>query len=168
MSENLPDNVSPFVEHLPKNLSIGNVTANIEKFRGMYGDDYVNSIIWTAEDAKGVLGDLGIQSTSALYSFYQNAFELPQAYRNEELFGLSQIRDDFNKPFWGDKYKNIQDKFLLISSTEGEHSYFYDKNADSVYGVGWEKMDELLDGTLDPLFSSFFDFFIWYFTGEDE
>jgi len=168
MNQNLPDNVLPFVEPLPEDYSSGNVAANIDKFRRMYGDEYVKSIIWTAADARKVLNDIGVKCSSALYSFYQHAFELPRAYRNEELFGLSQVRDDFNNPFWGDKYKDIQHNFLLLSSIEGEHSYFYGKDADTVYGVGWEKMDLLVSGALDPLFSSSFDFLAWYFSDVDE
>ncbi len=168
MSEYLPNNVLPFVEPLPENLLSGEVLAKIDKFRAMYGDDYVGSIIWTAEQARSALDHVGVQHESAFYLFYQNAFDLPQAYRNVDLYGLTQVRDDFDNPFWGDKYKNIQDRYLLISSVEGEYSYFYDKKLDLVYGVGWNEMGKFVSGELAPLFSSFFDFLDWYFSEEDE
>jgi hypothetical protein len=168
MTKNLPKTTLPYIEPLPADVSDENVLNQINKFRKLYGDNYVNSIIWTVEDAKNTLDKLGVPDSSSLFWFCLNAFELPDTYRSEELFGLSQVRDDFNNPFWGDKFNNIEMDFLLLSSVEGEYSYFYDKRSDSVFGVGWDEMEKLVNGSIEPLFASSFDFLDWYFSSEDE
>lgn len=93
---------------------------------------------------------------------------MPDVYRSNEIFGLSEIRDDFRSPFWGEKYNKITDRFLLLSSVEGEYSYFYDKINDCIFGVDWKEMDDFINGKLSPLFNTSFDFLDWYFSEQDE
>ncbi|WP_263834051.1 hypothetical protein [Sulfurospirillum oryzae] len=81
---------------------------------------------------------------------------------------LKEIVEEYRHPFWGDKYPGIEQKYLRISSIEGEGSYFYDKETDAVYEVEWKDMDDFMAGKLQPLFTSFYDFLEWYYSEENE
>lgn len=168
MSSLIPNNAKNYLKLLPTDNSDSEVQAKIEKFRNMYGDKYVESIIWTQEDAKSVLAQLGFDSDSCIYNFYLNVIDLPECYRSQEIYGLSEILDDYKTPFWGQKYPNIQDRYLLLSSIEGEFSYFYDKDSDAVYGVDWGDMSDFVAGSVNPIFDTFYSFLEWYYSEEDE
>jgi hypothetical protein len=160
----LPKEVKKYVTALPENPP----AEIVEKFRGLYGTEYVDSIIWTASDAHQALNEVGIRVDTSLYHFYLNGFELPNCSRSEELFGLAEVLHDYRDSFWGDRYDGFQERYLLLSSIEGEYSYFYDKVEDQVYGVGWESMKEFVQGSVAPLFSSSYQFLSWYYSEEIE
>ncbi len=167
MSEILPPNSREFISQLPKKRSDPSIAKTIEKFKGMYGDDYVNSIIWSQEEAKKVLNQLGIEPTSTFYNFYLHAFEDPEAYRSEDLYALSEIHEDFKAPFWPELQSN-SNHILRISSIEGEYSLFYDVKTDSVYGIDWGQKTDFIHGNISPKFNSFYDYLEWYYSSVDD
>ena len=130
-------------------------------------NDYINSIIWTQEEAKNILKEIGVLEDTSFYDFYLNVIDEPEAYRAEDFYGLSQILEDYKNPFWS-RYPEIGKRYLQLSSIEGEYSYFYDKETDALYGVDWGEMDDFIAGKLKPLFTSFYDFLEWYYSEEDE
>jgi len=160
----IPSNVKKHINILPKNKDNKTLVENIKEFRGVYGDDYVDSIIWCQEDAKKVISHLGIDHHSTFSFFYLHAFELPEAFRSEELYGLSEIFEDFKDSFWEGRYTEINSRYIQLSSIEGEFSYFYDKKTDAVYGVDWIDMNSFIKGELPSLFPTFFIFLEWYFS----
>ena len=83
------------------------------------------------------------------------------------MYDLEEILQNYNQPFWGQKYPGIEQRYLQLSSIEGEYSYFYDKETDALYGVDWKDMDDFIAGKHTPLFTSFYDFLEWYYS-EDE
>ena len=169
MQENkmLPKNMISHVEPLPKNMKDSKVMEEYNKFKNLYGNDYVKSIIWTQEQAKEKLNELGVKPNSTFFELYLNSFYDPDNIKLDQLYGLSEIYEDYKNPFWADKYPNITDRYLQISSIEGEHSYFYDKETDAVYSVDWGEMDDFMAGKLEPQWKSFYDFLEWYYC-EDE
>ncbi|HHD79432.1 MAG TPA: hypothetical protein ENK98_07365 [Epsilonproteobacteria bacterium] len=122
------------------------------------------------EERKRALKNMGIdeEKNDVFLEFYLNGAEYPKAYRIETLVSLEEILDDYKNPFWGDEYPGIEQRYLRISSIEGEGSLFYDKKTDAVYDVDWNEMDDLIAGTLEPKFNSFYDFLEWYYGDEDE
>lgn len=168
MNNCIPENTQKYLDPLPENRESSAVLSEIQEFRGLYGDEYVESIIWTQQDAKVILDELGIKRGTTFFNFYLHRFNFPDYYRSVSIYGLSEILEDYRKPFWGEKYKNIQNKYLQLSSLEGEYSYFYDKVDDSVYGVDWRDMNEFVLGNTKPLFATFYNFLQWYYYDDDE
>lgn len=119
--------------------------------------------ILTVDEALQVLNELKIKNNTAFYEFY---YRFISSFT--ELMNLKEIVEEYRHPFWGDKYPGIGQKYLRISSIEGEGSYFYDKETDAVYDVEWKDMDDFMAGKLQPIFTSFYDFLEWYYSEENE
>ena len=168
MNKEITENVKNFLTPLPKDKTDHSVKKNMKILRNLYGDTYVESLIWTQEDARQVLCILGIDQGAPFYNFYLNSIEEANCYRSENIYGLSEVLEGFRNPFWGEKYPDIEKKYLQISSIEGEYSYFYNKQDDSVYGVDWCDMNDFTNDKLVPLYASFNDFLEWYYSDEDE
>lgn len=128
-----------------------------------YSNEEIKDIIITEEEALNILEILGIDKNTAFYQFY-----IKFKSTCDEILELDEILEDYKNPFWADKYPVIQEKYLRISSIEGEGSYFYDKQTDELYDVDWKDMDDFMAGKLKPLFTSFYDFLEWYYSEEDE
>jgi hypothetical protein len=111
---------------------------------------------------------MGVKKNTAFYEFFINYAEESFNEEADLLYGLDEIYEDYKNPFWADKYPNITDRYLQISSIEGEHSYFYDKETDAVYSVDWGEMDDLIAGKLEPQWKSFYDFLEWYYCEDEE
>lgn len=167
-NKSIPENAINYLKPLPRNRADVELLGKIKKFRSLYGDDYVESIVWTQEDARGILLKLGISEEKLFHIFYLNIIELPECYRSEDIYGLSEMFEDYRNPFWGSKFKDIEEKYLQFSSIEGEYSYFYDKKNDSIYGIGWQDMEKFVNGKMRPLFNTFCEFLQWYYSNEDE
>jgi len=163
----LPKSIKKYLELLPKDKTNQEVIKNIEDFSSLYGSDYVNAIIWTQIEAKEALNQIGIEEDKTFYKFYLHSSEELDSYR-ENIYGLSQIVEDYEESFWEDRYPQIGERYLQMSSIEGEWSYFYDKETDAVYGVDWNEMDDFVAGKLKPLFTSFYDFLEWYYSEDEE
>ena len=141
---------------------------------GFYFDDEFdydkNEVILSNESRKWFKNNLGIMDLdSAFIDFYSFSVGGCGTRNNADcLLTLEQIIENYKNPFWGDKYPNIEKRYLQLSSIEGEYSYFYDKETDALYGVDWGEMDDFMNGNLKPLFTSFYDFLEWYYGEEDE
>ena len=164
----LPQNVNAYIDALPIDRNELELVSEIERFRSLYGDEYVNSIIWCQEDAKAAFKCLGIDRNSLFGKFYLHSFESPEIFRSEDLFGLSEILENFKNSFWDERYNKIGNRYLQLSSLEGEYSYFYDKLNDAIYGVSWNEMEIFMKGELPPLFPTFFEFIQWYYSEKSE
>ena len=68
--------------------------------------------------------------------------------KGSELYALNEIISCLEDGFWDDEYPHFSEKYLQISSIEGEGSYFFDKKSGEVYDVGWGDMDEFFEGKL--------------------
>ena len=60
MREELPEILSKYIEPLPISRQEPSVAKTIEKFTKLYGEGYVNSQIWTQEEAEKVLNEMGV------------------------------------------------------------------------------------------------------------
>ena len=96
---------------------------------GFYFDDEFdfekNDVVLTKESREWFKDKLGLKNIDSVFvDFY--SFVIGPMGRGGQLYDLEQIIEDHKNPFWGEQYPNIQDRYLRISSIEGEHSYFYD------------------------------------------
>jgi len=165
----LPHNVIPYVIKRPHSRNSEEGIDRINKLKSInYSDMNIINTIISQEDANNTLRKLGIKEDTIFYEFYLNFGDEASAYRIELLYSLGEIIENHKTPFWGDKYPGIEKRYLILSSIEGEYSYFYDKETDALYGVDWGEMDDFMAGKLDPLFTSFYDFLEWYYSEEDE
>jgi len=133
-------------------------------------DDEKKTIIMTDAIRENFRHGLGIKNVnSAFVDFYSFAVGGCGSRGDADcLYTLEQIIEDYKNPFWKDKYPNLTDRYLRISSIEGEGSYFYDKETDAVYDVDWNQMDDFVAGKLKPMFNSFYDFLEWYYDEEED
>lgn len=137
---------------------------------GFYFDDEFNfdenKVELTKESREWFRDNLGIENLEStiveFYSFFSGGCGLRD--EADPLFELQEVLDAYTNPFWGDVYPGIENRFLQLSSIEGEHSYFYDKNSDSVYSADWSQMSDLMNEKLTPIFSSFEEFLEWFFS----
>ncbi|SSC08997.1 hypothetical protein [bacterium endosymbiont of Bathymodiolus sp. 5 South] len=140
---------------------------------GFYFDDEFdfekNKIVLTQESREWFRDNLGLKYlNSAFVDFYSFCSGGCGPNDNADcLYGLEEICEDYKQSFHADDYPNITDRYLQISSIEGEGSYFYDKKTDAVYDVDWGDMDDFMAGRLKPIFTSFYDFLEWYYSEED-
>ena len=132
--------------------------------------EFLNSRIVTKNESIKILNQLGIKKNTAFYEFYSTFSGIDSSEQEDAdlMYHLNEVLDNYNQPFWGEKYPGIEKKYLQLSSIEGEYSYFYDKENDSLYGVDWGEMDDFMNGKLKPLFTSFYDFLEWYYSEEKE
>jgi hypothetical protein len=131
-------------------------------------EQHLKDYMITSLESKKVLIEMGINPNTAFYEYYV-AFISTDSSENEEvdlLYDLDEIYEDYKQPFHADNYPNITDRYLRISSIEGEGSYFYDKKTDAVYDVDWGEMDDFMVGKLKPIFTSFYAFLEWYYSEE--
>ena len=141
---------------------------------GFYFDDEFdfekNDVVLTRESREWFNKELGLKKIdSSFVDYYSFAVGGCGEKDNADcLCTLEQILEDYKNPFWKEQYPNLTDRYLRISSIEGQGSYFYDKETDAVYDVGWDEMDDFMAGKLKPLFTSFYDFLEWYYGDEDE
>ncbi len=135
-----------------------------------YSQEYLDGIIITRDEAIHTLNMLSINNNTAFYEFYSKFTGIDSSEREDAdlMYAIDEIYEDYKNPFWSDKYPNIGQKYLQLSSIEGEYSYFYDKETDALYGVDWSDMDDFMAGKLKPLFTSFYDFLEWYYSEEDK
>lgn len=119
-------------------------------------------MIITQDEACLALEKIGVQ-TGSLF------FEVFSIVRNftigvgEELNTLDQIVKSSQDSFWNDEFPGFSEKYLELSSIEGEGSYFYCKSLDSVYDVGWDEMKAFVEGEVEPSWLSFDVFLAWYY-----
>jgi len=132
-----------------------------------YSEEAINEMLITQDDRKNALNEIGIQDNTTFYEFFINYAEESFNEEADLMYALDEIYEDYKNSFWSDKYPNITDRYLQISSIEGEYSYFYDKETDAVYGVDWGEMDDFMAENLEPEWKSFYDFLEWYYS-EDE
>ena len=136
---------------------------------GFYFDDEFDfekkELLLTEESREWFKINLGISNLSSSFvDFY--SFCVGGCGSNEELDCLNtleQIIEDYKNPFWGDKFPEIEKRYLQLTSIESEYSYFYDKNTDALFGVDWADMDDFVAGKIEPLFSTFYDFLEYYY-----
>ncbi len=138
---------------------------------GLYFDDEFdfekNEVVLTKESREWFNREFGIKNTdSAFVDFY--SFVIGPSGNGGQLFDLEQIVEDYQNPFWIEQYPNLTERYLQISSIEGEGSYFYDKDTDAVYDVDWGEMDDFVAGNLEPKWKSFYDFLEWYYSEDDD
>jgi len=121
--------------------------------------------ILTVSEAQKILDLIGIKNKNTFYEYYSSFMPSGSVFREEVdlLYDLDEIYEDYKNPYWKIQYPNLTDRYLQISSIEGEHSYFYDKETDAVYSVNWSQMDDFVAGKLEPMFNSFYDFLEWYY-----
>ena len=137
-----------------------------ECLRNGYTEKDIDKMIITQDDRIGVLKDMKINDNTTFYEFFKNYAEESSRHNVDLLYGLCEIYEDYKQPFHADNYPNITDRYLRISSIEGEGSYFYDKKTDAVYDVDWGDMDDFMSGKLKPIFTSFYAFLEWYYSEE--
>lgn len=176
----LPNKINKYVNILPKNDENKDVI-NLKKRLKDYGhtDTYINRLLFSQKSTADVLKFLNIKNSTAFYSLYLNGFEEPRIYVGEELFSLDQILENYKSQNWlallpekirkefSEKYPKAGERYLQITSIEGEGSYFYDKETDYVYDVDWGEEENMITGKLKPWFTSFYDFLEWYYSEEE-
>lgn len=164
----LPENIYKFRNKFPENRDSNEYKKLIDDYIEIgYDLNDIESFIVTRYDARNVMNGLGINQDSAFYEYYLDGYENPSSGEKVPLYGLQEILDEAKDPYWK-QYAQIGKRYLQLSSIEGEWSYFYDRDTDAVYGVDWGEMDDFAEEKLSPLFDSFNDFLVSYYSDNNE
>ncbi len=167
----LPLKILKNIIKYPESRETKEAKALIEDLYNMgYSQNDIKEMTISRKDALNKLESLNIKKDTTLYEFYTNGLNEAGFLTPEEaddLYGLDEIYENYQipHPLYA-QYPQIGKRYLQISSAEGEHSYFYDKETDAVYSVDWSQLDDLNAGKLKPMFSSFYDFLEWYYSEE--
>lgn len=107
-----------------------------------------------------MLKELGLEPNSPMYQYYVTY----GGFNNEHAeFDYIYDLDDLHEAnvlnnYWIDSYPQILDHFIMLSSIEGEGSYFYSKATGEIFDVSWSEMDSLINNKLTPRWASFEEF----------
>jgi len=169
----LPKNTQLSVNKIPLNNNDKEIIKVKEQLKKLgYKNKYINSLFLSQEKTINALKKIGVSRNTSFYEFYLNGFEFPNILKGEELLSLEQIIDYYNEPYMleelKDKYPEASKRFIQFTSIEGGGSYFYDNQTDAVYDVTWGQEEDMINGILEPWFTSFYDFLEWYYTEDNE
>jgi hypothetical protein len=168
----LPKNVQLSVNKIPLNNNDKEIIKVKEQLKKLgYKNKYINSLFLSQEKTINALEKIGISRNTSFYEFYLNGFGFPNILKGEELLSLEQITDYYKEPYMleelKDKYPKASKKFIQFTSIEGGGSYFYDNQTDAVYDVTWGQEEDMINGIMEPWFTSFYDFLEWYYSEEE-
>ncbi len=121
----------------------------------------------TLREPSEKLEELGVSKGNTFYEFYTWAYFIPIG-QGEELNTLDGIIEHKESQFHEDDYPGIYDRFLQLSSIEGEGSYFYEIATDIVYDANWGEEEAMMSGILDKKWPSFYSFLEWYYSPEKD
>ena len=128
--------------------------------------DYSDDVI-TQEQSVIALNKFCIKSDTLFYEVMEKVRHFPNG-KGEILDTLNQVIDHKESLFWDEEFPNFSDRFLQLSSIEGEGSYFYEKATDHVYDADWGDMEKLVSGELKPTWQTYEEFLEWYYSDEEE
>lgn len=107
-----------------------------------------------------MLNTLGLEPSSPIYQYYI----VYGGFNNEnpefdDIYSLNELYEsNVTNNYWTDVYPQILDQFIMLSSIEGEGSYFYSKTTGEIFDVSWSEMDSLINNKLSPRWASFKEF----------
>lgn len=116
--------------------------------------------VLTIEDSENMLKRLGVKKDSVFYGFVSKTGYIPQGEFSWEIYSLEEVYENKINSFWKEEYPNLSDRFLQLTSIEGAGSLFYDIEKDNIFDVGFNDMDNLINGTLKSKWESFEDYLI--------
>ena len=123
-----------------------------------------NEFIVTDDDRKYFQEEIGLLNADSAFIDFYSVIAIPVLGKGSELCTFEQIIEiaDLHE------HEEIHgmDRFLRISSTEGEGSYFYCKSTDAVYDISWGNEEDMAKGDLLPIYNSFAKFLSWYYSDE--
>lgn len=161
----LPDNVTQMLDELEKKYP--NKSKDEERailLNQGCSEDYIRK---TLRDPSEKLAELGVTKGSTFYEFYSRARFVPIG-NGEELNTLDGIIEHKESGFHEDDYPGIYDRFLQLSSIEGEGSYFYELETGIVYDTDWGEEEAMIQGTLEKKWPTFYAFLEWYYSPEEK
>jgi hypothetical protein len=161
----LPDSVIKIIEEQERN-PIGREVSEDEakalmRKQGL-NEEYIKKTFIKPEVK---LKELGIEEGTTFYEFYTNLGFIPIG-QGEEIHTLDDIIDEKESQFHEEDYPGIYDRFLQISSIEGEGSYFYEIATEIVYDTNWGEEEAMMLGTLENNWPNFYSFLEWYYSPE--
>jgi len=68
-----------------------------------------------------------------------------------------EARSEFVWEVWG-----VPEKYICFSSVESEGCYLYDRESDWICDFSLANRTDFVEGRMQPMFKSFFEFMIWY------
>lgn len=122
-------------------------------------------MVVTQEQAIFALDKLNIDSRTDFYRAMKEFRGFPLG-KGSELHTLDQIIESVKIAYWDSEYSGFSNRFLELSSIEGEGSYFYEIDTGSIYDVNWNEMDNFVSGKIKPLWLNFGSFLDWYYSEE--
>jgi hypothetical protein len=108
---------------------------------------------------------LGIRDGSQFAEFFRRfkVSAVSSGSSHEELMDLAsptpQIR---NATEFAREVHGVSDRFVALTSGEGEGFYLYDTDTEAVYDISVKDVKDLVAGRVPPRWSDFFGFLRWF------
>jgi hypothetical protein len=161
----LPDNVNKMLDELERKFpSKSKDEERAILLKQGCSETYIRK---TLRDSNEKLADLGVPKVSDFYEFYSRTRFMPVG-EGEELNTLDGIIEHKESGFHEEDCPGIYDRFLQLSSIEGEGSYFYEIETGIVYDADWGEEKAMMLGTLEKKWPSFYAFLEWYYPPDEE
>jgi len=117
--------------------------------------------------AIAMLHDLGVPLDSEFSEFYikykTSCLITPKPLSELlDITGLALPAIPDQTEYVYDRYE-ISEKYLALTSDEGEGMYLYNKDDRGVYDLYVRDIDEFIEGKTPARWSSFYEFLMWYF-----
>jgi len=145
--------------NIPQNRESKEFNINYYLENGFTIEELENKVL-TINDSIKMLKKLGVKEDSVFYAFVSKMGYIPQGDFSWEIFTLEEVYENKINSYWKEEYPNLTDRFLQLSSLEGEGSIFYDIEKDNIFDVGFNDMNNLINGTLESDYENFMDYLI--------
>lgn len=112
---------------------------------------------------KEYLGNLNIDLESNFAKFFLLGKAGPY-FTNQDTKDLEDLNEIIELTSYVAKEFKIPDSYVSIGSTDGESLLLYNKNNDSVFYIGWNEVQDLINNNIKPTWESFDEYLTFYFS----
>jgi len=122
----------------------------------------LSSTVITAAQARLTLSRLKVSEDELFWQVMLTYRRFPLGIGGE-LLDLDEILQRSMQSTWSADYPDFPERFLELSSGEGEGSYLYERSTGFVFDIGWNAMDDLIAGKLTPKWTDYAAFLESYY-----
>lgn len=133
-----------------------------------YDDSFsseTGEFVVTDQDKEYFINELGIKNVNSAFIDFFSIVGMPLLGKGDELYPLEEIIDLSESDEYPESIR--MSGFLQMSSSEGEASYFYNKYTDEVYDIEWGEEEDMVQGSIEPIYKTFYDFLSWYYSDRE-
>lgn len=121
----------------------------------------------TEDDILWFQRTLGVRPTDLSFIYFYTNVTIPPIGNGDELHTLESIIEEKEEEYHEEECPGLYERFLQLSSIEGEGSYFFEIETGKVYDANWGEEHIMMEGTLSKCWKCFAAFLDWYYINRD-